>query len=104
MATDEDLERILSHKETHEEFITRFSGAEIGTVFSIPLDFIKPSQKDDGIRTVGSEEAPIDVFLESAKTGKKIVIDTGNHRYYLKKNRGEQTINGKKVPNPYENW
>jgi hypothetical protein len=81
-----------------------FKHAPIKNVRTLPIEIVHPSQKDDGVRNYSSQ--PINVFLEPGRKGQedRIVIDTGNHRYFTRLGSGDQMIQVRKVENPYTSW
>jgi hypothetical protein len=82
----------------YQSVIENFKKLEVGQTMTMEIAFIKPSQTDDNIRNESTE--PIAVFMDQGQ----VKVDTGNHRYYTHKSKGETTIIVKKVSNPYLNW
>ena len=78
--------------------------ASVGDKMTVPLSIVRPSQLDDGVENSSTD--PIDVYLEwrPGEGDPDIFVQTGNHRYYTRQNRGDEMTQVKKVLNPYLNY
>ncbi len=75
-------------------FIQQFKELPYGETMFIPLEYIKPSQRDDGRH--GSNRNPISVYLHN----RQFIILDGNHRYYAYKAQNKARVEIIKVRNP----
>jgi hypothetical protein len=83
----------MNHVDT--DILRKFSSAENGASFIVPLSILVPSQTNDGVET--DQENPLEVCYNNAS----FTIVHGHHRYYTMQKRGIKSVAVKKVPNPW---